>query len=171
MNSAHLHLLVNHFPIILPIIGTMIMVIGLIARSADVKRIAYLLFVLGAFGAIAAMTTGEGAEDIVEGLGGDAERYIERHEESAETFAIISYILGGLSLLGLWASFTKKSFSRILAGVTVAVGFASLYFAQQAGTSGGEIRHTEIRKETTQTVPAPSAPSVRNPAGESEDDD
>ena len=91
------------------------------------------------------MNTGEGAEEVVENINGVSENFIESHEEAAETFAILSYILGGISLLGLWASFKQKSFSSIISIATLIFAFVVLFFAKQTGTTGGEIRHTEIR--------------------------
>ncbi len=48
-------------------------------------------------------------------INGVTENYIKSHEETAETFALLSYILGGISLLGLWANFKQKTFSNIVA--------------------------------------------------------
>ena len=154
MNGAHFHLLVNHFPIILPIIGTLILIIGLVFKSEAVKRTAYLLFILGAIFSILAMTSGEEAEEVVEDLVEVTETYIDSHEEAAETFAILSYILGGISLFGLWASFTKKSFTNIVSVVTIIFALITLFFAQRTGTTGGEIRHSEIRDEVALFSPA-----------------
>jgi uncharacterized membrane protein len=145
MNGAHWHLVVNHLPIIFPIVGIIVMITGLISKSEAVKRTAFMLFIFGALTAIAAMSTGEGAEEVVEKISGVTENYIESHEETAETFAILAYILGGISLLGLWASFKQKSFSSIISIGTLIFAFVVLFFAQQTGTTGGEIRHTEIR--------------------------
>lgn len=145
MNGAHWHLVVNHLPIIFPIVGLIVMVTGLIAKSEAVKRTALLIFILGGLTAIAAMNTGESAEDVVENISGITENYIESHEETAETFAILSYILGGISLLGLWASFKQKTFSSLISISTLIFALVVLFFAKQTGTTGGEIRHTEIR--------------------------
>lgn len=147
MNGAHWHLVVNHLPIIFPIVGVILMVTGLVSKSETVKRTAFMIFTLGAFAAIAAISTGEGAEEIVENIKGIQENYIKSHEETAETFAILSYVLGGISLLGLWASFKKKTFSNIIVIVSLLFAVAVLFFAKQTGTTGGEIRHTEIRNE------------------------
>ncbi len=145
MNEAHFHLLVNHLPIMFPIIGTIVLVTGLIFSSDAVKRTAYLLFAIGALTSIAAMTSGEGAEEVVENISGVTENYIETHEEAAELFAILTYILGGLSLLGLWANFKQKAFSGPLGiGILLFAGVV-IYFGKDTGTTGGEIRHTEIR--------------------------
>ena len=145
MNGAHWHLVVNHLPIIFPIVGVIVMITGLISKSEAVKRTAFMIFVFGALAAIAAMNTGEGAEEVVENINGVSENFIESHEEAAETFAILSYILGGISLLGLWASFKQKSFSSIISIATLIFAFVVVFFAKQTGTTGGEIRHTEIR--------------------------
>jgi uncharacterized membrane protein len=145
MNGAHWHLVVNHFPIIFPVAGIIVMITGLISKSEAVKRTALLIFILGAFTAAAAMATGEGAEEVAEKISGVTETYIERHEETAETFALLSYILGGLSLAGLWASFKQKTYANTITISTLVFAFVILFFAKQTGTTGGEIRHTEIR--------------------------
>lgn len=149
MNGAHWHLVVNHLPIIFPVVGVVVMVTGLIFKSEAVKRTAFLIFALGALAAIAAMQTGEGAEEVVEKIEGITEDYIETHEETAETFALLSYVLGGLSLLGLWASVAQKRFSSMLNASVLAFALVVLFFARQTGTTGGEIRHTEIRSGHT----------------------
>ena len=145
MNGAHWHLVVNHLPIIFPLVGAIIMVIGLVSKSEAVKRTSYFIFILGALASVAAMTTGEGAEEVVENIAGVTEDYIKTHEETAETFALLSYVLGGISLIGLWGSFKQKTFSSILTLSTLTLSFVVLFFAKQTGTTGGEIRHTEIR--------------------------
>ena len=145
MNQAHFHLVVNHLPIIIPIIGLIIMISGFILRSEIVKRTAYGLFILGALCIIPALATGEGAEEIVERIPNISKSYIKQHEEMAETFAISSYILGGLSLIGLWANIKQKKNSPIISICTIILAIVVLFFAKQTGTSGGKIRHTEIR--------------------------
>jgi uncharacterized membrane protein len=152
MNDAHIHLVVNHLPIIFPVVGLIVMVTGLIAKSEHVKRTAYLIFSIGAVAAFAAMSTGEGAEEIVEKVGGISESYIESHEEAAELFAILSYILGGISLFGLWASFKQKTYSDFIPVGTVVFAIVVLFFAKQTGTTGGEVRHTEIRTGTSISI-------------------
>lgn len=145
MNNAHWHLVFNHLPIIIPIVGLLTMIGGFIFRSEAVKRTSYFIFTLGALSTIPAFATGEGAEEAVEHIQGIDEKFIKIHEEAAEKFAVLSYILGGISLIGLWASFKEKTFSNIIAFVTIAFSVVVLMLAKQTGTTGGEIRHTEIK--------------------------
>jgi hypothetical protein len=123
-----------------------------------------MIFILCALAAIAAMNTGEGAEEVVENINGDSENFIETHEETADTFALLSYILGGISLLGLWSSFKQKSFSSIISIAALVFAFVVLLFAKQTGTTGGEIRHTEIRSGN-------SIPATENKNAEKDEDD
>ena len=105
MNNAHLHLVVNHWPIIFPVVGVIVLLIGIFTKSEVSKRNAYIIFILGALSSVLAMATGEGAEEAVENLPGVAESLIKTHEEAAELFAGLSYVLGGAALLSLVSSF------------------------------------------------------------------
>lgn len=145
MNAAHFHLVVNHLPIIFPIVGVIVTLIGIIFKSEAVRRTALLIFLLGSLSAVAAVISGERAEDIVENIAGVEESYIERHEEAAQVFSVMSYILGGLSLLGIGLSLKESKFSNILTGVIVVYALVVIYFGKETGTTGGEIRHPEIR--------------------------
>ena len=145
MNDAHLHLVFNHFPIIVPIVGMLILLVGFLTKSDVVKRTAFGVFALGAILTFPAMYTGEGAEEIAEKLPDVTDALIHEHEEKAETLAIINYLLGFVSLIGFWTSYKQKSFANLIAIAVMVIGVAGLYFGKATGTSGGEIRHTEIR--------------------------
>lgn len=166
MNGAHLHLLFNHFPIILPITGIMVMIAGYFLKSETVRATALGLFVFGALMAIPSMSTGEGAEEIAEKIPGITREIIHHHEEMAEKFAFLSYFLGLLSLFGLWSLWKKNKYLNIICGIAFVVALANVYLAKQTGTSGGEIRHTEIRSGAS--VPGETAPE--NGQGEDHDD-
>ena len=145
MNNTHLHLVVNHLPIIFPIVGIIILLIGVFTKSEISKRNAYIIFILGAIASVAAMATGEGAEEGVEHLAGVSENLIKTHEEAAEIFAVLSYVLGAVSLVALVSSLKNFKLSKFAPAAVGLLAVASLYFAQEAGRTGGEIRHTEIR--------------------------
>lgn len=152
MNDAHFHLVVNHLPIIFPLIGTIVLATGLIFKSEAIKRTSYMIFVLGAIAAVFAMNSGEGAEEVIENMGGNTKKFIHIHEEAAETLAIFSYVVASFSLLGFWASYKQKSFSNIISIAILVLAFVLLFYAKQTGTTGGEIRHTEIRTVINETI-------------------
>jgi len=168
MNAAHFHLVVNHLPIIFPIVGIIVLLTGLLIKSDPVKRTAYLIFIIGSLASVAAMVSGEGAEDVVKNISGVTESFIERHEEKAKLFSILTYFLGGLSLIGLWVNFRQKSFSNIIAIAVLIFAFVVIYFGKLTGTSGGEIRHTEIRADNH--YPSAAVSAQNNTEEEDEED-
>ena len=157
MNPAHYHLVLNHLPIIVPIVGLLVMIAGHIFRVETVKRTANCIFIFGALCTIPAFATGEGAEETIEKIQGINEKLIKTHEETAETFAILSYLLGATSLLGLWANWKQKSFATLLSVAIMIYCGVVMFFAKQTGTTGGEIRHTEIRSGGSINQSSPEA--------------
>lgn len=145
MNDAHIHLLVNHLPIILPMIAIIARITAFFLDSDALKRFAMIMLILSGIFAFASMQSGEKAEEMLESTVFFTESYIEAHEEAAETYAIFTYVIAGMAIISLWADFTKKSFAMILSEITLGLCIVSMYFAQKTGTTGGEIRHEEIR--------------------------
>jgi uncharacterized membrane protein len=143
-NEAHFHLIINHFPIILPIVGLIILIIGFLMKAELVKRITYGIFIVAAATTFLAMNSGEGAEEIVEELGRN-HHAIHEHEEHAETFALLSYVLGLFSVIALWLNWKKHPFKDLSMYLVALVSIAVLFLARAVGQSGGEISHEEIK--------------------------
>lgn len=145
MNEAHFHLLVNHIPIIGVVIGILILTAGFIFKINMVKRTALGVFIFSAMFAIPAFLSGEGAEEVIEKLPGVSETYIKAHEEIAEIFIWIIATLGVLSLVTFLSEYFKTKYSKLLYLLTAIMAIATIVVAKQVGTTGGEIRHIEIR--------------------------
>jgi uncharacterized membrane protein len=152
MNDAHLHLVVNHFPIIGTILGLGILITGIILKNNTVKNTAYVLFIVAAIFAAFSMGTGEGAEELVEDMPSVGKQIIHEHEEMAEKLAIILYVLGAVSLAGLFLNYKKHTKAQLASYVALIIAIVGVFFAQQTGTTGGEIRHTEIRANAIPTA-------------------
>jgi hypothetical protein len=80
---------------------------------------------------IPAFATGGGAEDVVKQIQGIDKSFIETHEEMADVFAVLSYILGGVSVFGLWASIKQRTFSNTLAVITILFSLSVCYSNQE----------------------------------------
>ena len=151
MNDAHLHMVVNHFPIIGTILGLGILIGGLVFKNNSIKNTAYCLFIVAALFAFASMNTGEGAEEIAEKLPSVTDQIIHEHEEAAEKLAVVLYLLGAISIVGLYLNIKKNAKANIVSFLAVTIAAVGVFLAQQTGTTGGEIRHTEIRANATTT--------------------
>lgn len=146
MNSAHLHLLVNHLPIIGAFLSVPLLLVALLRRQeASGLRAAVLILLLAAAGAGASMRTGEGAEETVEDAGWASERLMHDHEERAEVatpIAILTALLGVGVLV--WSERKKALNPALVAGLTL-MATVSAGMMAWVGASGGQIRHDEIR--------------------------
>jgi hypothetical protein len=150
MNSAYIHLVLNHIPVIGIGIGILILAYGFLTKSDEVKKLSLMLFIIVAIVVIPVYLTGEPAEEIVEHLVGVSEAAIDPHEDAAIYALIFMEITGVLALLNLFLfsrSFAKKfvlvtSLSAVVAGASI-IWTANL---------GGKIRHTEINAGSDQTT-------------------
>lgn len=159
MNFAHLHLVMNHIPLIGIPVALSFLAHGLWTKNASTQRFSLLiLFGLAAM-VLPIYLTGEPAEEVVEHLPGVAESFIESHEDAAKFSLILTLATGALAFIALW--FQKNEPRRRLMNFGV-MGIANLALLSLAYTAnlGGKIRHTELRSGgATQTDGAPSAES------------
>lgn len=165
MNAAHQHLVINHFPIVALILGIIVLLIGILAKSSVTRRVGLLLFFVAGVTTFVSFSTGEGAEEIVEHVNTSAcgsdctcssgtmakmeqmkHHLIHEHEEHAEAMMPFMWGIVALSLIALFLEWKKKSMAMIASITVLLVGMIATYFARSVGTSGGEISHPEIRK-------------------------
>ncbi len=152
MDAAHIHLLLNHVPVLGTFFGLALLAYALLRRQQDVLKAALGVFVVTGLAAGVVYLTGESAEELVEGMAGITEALIEPHEESALVALVLAGVLGLAALVGL------LFFRR---GVPGWLGSAVLVLALVAGGAmawtanlGGRINHPEIRPgATVQTLP------------------
>ena len=162
MNDAQLHMVVNHFPIIGTIFGLGILITGIVMKNTVVKNVAYVLFVIAAiFGAVS-MSTGEGAEEIAENLPSVTDQIIHEHEEMAEKLALVLYVLGGISLLGLFMNFKNHAKANLISYLAFVIALVGVFLGKQTGTTGGEVRHTEIRENATVSNPSEAKDTIES---------
>ena len=153
MSDVHLHLLLNHIPILGTLFALVLGLYGALRRQPAVVRAAFLALIVTGIGSVATLRTGEGAEEAVEHLPGVSERIIHEHEEAAETANIAAVVLALLALGALvWRR--KEPDLGMPATVIVLVGAVVVGgLMVRTGNLGGQVRHTEIRDGQ----PAPEA--------------
>lgn len=144
MTLAHLHLLLNHWPIIGTFIAVGLFLVALLAKSDDLKQVTLALFSLIALLAIPAYLTGHLTQDLIQQEPGVSESLIATHQGAALLAFLALEITGGFAWAGLW-QFGRLSrpagwtLSAVLLCSVVTVGLMVV-----AGNTGGAIRHPEI---------------------------
>ncbi len=145
MDATHLHLILTHFPIVGTIIGIGILGYGQFTKNIDIQKIALVTFIVMAILTIPVYLTGEEAEETVEHIAGISEHFIENHEELAEKAVWVMGLLGILSLINFFALIKKLSFAKTISIITLLVSIGTFGLFAKVGSTGGEIRHSEIR--------------------------
>ena len=153
MNLAHVHLLVNHIPVLGVALGLVVLAAAAARHHTVVAKCALVLFVISALAAIPTYLTGEPAEELVESAAGDVEAWVEPHEEAALISLVLVEGLGVLSIIGLWTSRHRPALARgVMASVLVLAAITAGSLTWTANL-GGQIRHSEIRGEPPSSQP------------------
>lgn len=165
MSPVHIHLLLNHVPVIGTLVAIALLAWALLRRNPALTRASLGMFVVFALAGIVVYLTGEPAEHLVEDLPGVSHDAIEAHEEAAFLATALLGGLGALALGGLVALRRAPSVPRGFAILTL--GFSLLPATAMGWTAnlGGKIRHTEI------AAPAAWTNVTRAPAAQPETDE
>jgi uncharacterized membrane protein (UPF0136 family) len=145
MDLVHIHLLLNHLPIVgVPLIATLL-IYGIVRRQRDVQRAALAGFVALALLTIPAYMTGEPAEEGVEHAPGVATALIDRHEDLATLAFALTGALGVFAAAGLVVSRRERPVPKVILAGGVALAMLAIGALVPTGYYGGQIRHSEIR--------------------------
>lgn len=144
MDQTHIHLLINHLPVLGAAFGAFVLAYGLWAGSRETQNAAYLVFIIASIGSAITYFTGEAAEETVENIQGISKDLIEQHEESAGIAFGALIVLGIAAIIGLFITRKKASFSRSTAWIILIISVISFGIIAQTAYLGGQIRHTEI---------------------------
>jgi hypothetical protein len=150
MNMPHMHLLLNHLPIIGMLITLGVYFVALAGQRDDLKQTCLTLFALIALAAIPTFITGSGAQDAIKDSPDISMDLILAHQGAALLAFIFMEITGAISLFAVWR-FSRPEKDRwvsrpargyLLTVFVFAVISAGLMAV--AGNTGGAIRHPEI---------------------------
>lgn len=147
MNAAQIHLLVNHLPVIIPMIGAPILGIGLWLGSSDLRKMGLWLLILSALIAIPTYLSGEPAESFIKNYPGVARFGIHQHLEAAKISLIGIEVAGFASLVVLLYTRLGKTLPRFIWGIVLLLSATSTVLMLRTSHLGGQIRHEEIQTE------------------------
>jgi hypothetical protein len=144
MNLAHVHLLLNHFPVIGTLIGLGLYVGSMIWKSEDLKRAGLVVFLGIALLSIPTYLSGNAAQQAIKNLRGISQTLIVAHQDAALLAYVFMEVTGAFAWFGLWQ---LRRNSRLGQGTFYAVLLLSVVTAglmANAANIGGAIRHSEI---------------------------
>ena len=145
MDFPHLHLLLNHFPIIGTIVAVGLFLISFPAKSEDLRRSSLIVFVIVALLTIPAFMTGVGAHEKIVNDPSVSNAFIQRHEGAAELAVWFVEITGALAVIALWQSVRRASPAAWNIWAILVFSVVTMGLMARTGNTGGEIRHSEVR--------------------------
>ena len=144
LNAAHLHIMLNHFPIVGVFVGTGLLTLWLLWRREGIALAGLWTFVGAGLWRSRSTSSATRLEDVVENMPGISHAAIHRHQEAA------LWVLIGLLVLAAAprGSCGAGAAARSRAGCSSACGSSPWWrpgITAWAAELGGEIHHPEIR--------------------------
>ncbi len=149
MNWAYLHVIMNHFPIVGVIIGTLILIAGMAFKNEGVKISGLGTIVFAALMGIVVDLTGDPAKEAVKGMPDIVGSLVSKHEDIASIALFLLIPAGLMAALTLYSIWKKEKSVRLLLIITLVISLISCAAMGYVGRTGGQIRHTEFRNDAT----------------------
>lgn len=155
MTWAHIHLAVNHLPVLLVPVAIAMLSAAWAKNSAELRKAGMAWLIVAAVTGGGAYLTGEPAEEVIEDLPGVSKPAIEEHEEAALLAAVATGVAGLLAIGSLVTGRGPHSAPAWMLATTFVVALLAAALMARAANLGGQISHPEIR--------GPAATAVRPP--------
>jgi hypothetical protein len=169
MNWPYLHILINHFPIILSVVGTAVVVLALITKNRTVWLYAVATLTLAGLSIYPVYFTGDQAAHAVRDTWYVVRAMVEEHDQAAG-FALASVLLSGAAAAYAWWRMLKREITVLppvwLRVVVSVLAVWSLTVVARTAYLGGKIVHDSPKLLTapagvTEGSAVPPAPGGR----------
>ena len=144
--GPHLHIVLNHFPLIGSIFVLGLLVASVYMKNNDMRRVSLILFVVLGLLAIPTYITGAAAGWAYQGRPEMSTQILNAHRDAGLLAFIFLGLTGTASWLVLWRErrFGRASNAGLYA--VLALGFVSLLTIIEAGSLGGTVIRPELRE-------------------------
>ena len=143
MNFDHLHLLLNHVPIIGFFVGVGLFVASFTGTNEDLRRSALIIFAAVALVTIPTFASGVGADRSIAGEPGISEALVRRHEGAAMLGLWFVEATGAAAVMVLWRSRRTTGSPREGLATVLVLAIVAAVLMGRTGNTGGDIRHPE----------------------------
>jgi uncharacterized membrane protein len=144
VNFAHLHLLLNHVPVIGTIVAVCLFLISFFGKNGDLRRSSLIIFAGVAFLTIPTFVSGFGAQANVGKQPGVSTALIQRHEGAAMLSFWFMEITGALAIVGLLQFHRSSRPARWNVLAILLFSLVTVGLMARSGNTGGDIRHPEV---------------------------
>ncbi len=150
MNAAQIHLLFNHWPLVLLFIGFCVLLAGEWKLNISYKELGLDLLIAAAIFTVPTLMSGEGAEHILMELNLADHDVIEKHEGFGFWTAMLVYLIGILSFISLIMIHNMHALFGGIRKLILILSVAAFILMGITSHLGAEIRHSEIKVTVTE---------------------
>src|ERR1700688_2595306 len=144
LNCTHIHLMLNHIPVIGLAVPIVLLLIAWVRKDRRLEWLSTQMFVVFSLLTIPVYLTGSPASHKMREVPGISLEIIHRHSNAAD-FAF--WTLEGLGALSLWTLYKFRSSAAVpprLTAALLALALTALGLMIWTANLGGKIRHPEI---------------------------
>lgn len=171
INQAHLHLMLNHIPVLGTVFAFLLLGWALLKGSRDLLTAGLAMMLIVGIFTIPVFSSGEAAEDAVEAQSHVSAQAMEEHEEMAESARWAGLAGGVLAIAGLLAVRGRERYPAWVGISAVIVAIIAATMFGLTASHGGKISHPEIRGDGLLPVSSGAAPSMQGERRGHDDDD
>lgn len=147
MNWAHIHLIINHFPVTGFIFGFLFLLYATIRKSEELKKTGLGFLVIMALITVPVYFTGNAAGEIIERLPGASKSLIGTHQEVASLALTVVVVFGLFAAGGLFYFRRKTAVPRWFLIIVLMLTILTNGLIALTANLGGQIRHPEARSD------------------------
>ncbi len=151
MNWPYLHTLVNHFPIVLTVVGSAVLVLALIVRRRGLWLYALATLTLAGLSVYPAYVTGGQAADALRNTWYVVRSMVHEHSQSAD-WALVTVLVMGAASAYAWWRMVKRDIDALppvwLRWVVSLVTALALSVVVRTAVLGGRIVHESPKLQT-----------------------
>jgi uncharacterized membrane protein len=144
MALSHLHLVLNHVPVIGSVIALGLLLLALVRRSADLRRASLEVYVVVGLLALPVYLSGLGAQLEVAARPDVSIAMIRAHHDAALLGSIVMLITAVVAWIGLWQIRRMARPARGVLGAVLLLAVVTLALMGRAANLGGQVRHPEM---------------------------
>lgn len=149
MDWVHLHLALNHLPVVGVLFVFGLLLLGVCRGSEELKRLSLQLAVGLFVASMLVKTTGEqSASKLFPDPTEATKAMIVAHEDSADRAVTGAFLLAGFAVAGLYRSRKSKALPSWSVVGCLVLGLFTIVLLAMSANLGGKIAHPEIRDET-----------------------
>jgi uncharacterized membrane protein len=161
VNVTHLHLLLNHVPTVGAVVAMGLLLLALVRRDERLKHAGLEVLFAIAVLTLPVYLSGVGAQQKLRDQPGVSDEAMRVHHDAALAGFTVTELAGFVAWVALWQTRRHGRARRGLIPAVTLLSIIAIALMARAANLGGEIRHPEIRADTSAGAAAPAGDPER----------